>query len=705
MPVRPSALPPDHTCQRFAVGRALLCLALAITQPCRAARAEPPAEAPLADEDAYLTSEEGFVYAPLKRRQPIARSPSSVRVFTADEIRASGARNLGEFLRRLPELSREVLSSGETAIDGARGVGGEMTIFRFLEVRLDGRSVRQEWLGVVFYEPLPIFLDDVKRIEIIRGPAGALYGESGLNLVIDIRTRTPEEAQGTQLQVAAYGPTQGFEASGVHGLALGPVWSKLSVSYRSLDEFDSVVPPQDDGDDTASKGLRVASRSALDLGHDGRIEAELGYTDGSVDVLLGAPLSLHGASERSALVSYDRELPFGSLAAEWTWTEFATEVVPPRGAEAARVHADSWSGEIRHTAPLPLAQTLVSGVSYRYVSARGDLFDESRALDDLGLFLADEIDLGANLTAYANLRGELLQPSGSEILPGGSLVWTPAEGHTLRASVGRGVAAPSLFGLHGAFNLSPGLKNIGPPFDTLDFVVLGNPDLESQALTSYELGYRGVGLDGRVTAVVNGYFQDVRKLAAAGYFGPDTIAFEDGRLQIGIPIANRYSYHVVGGEASLELRPLAWLRMELGYALAHVLDEHDLVSGAPSHALGDVTRQHRGLALVGVDFRKGTIPAPWLRPFDAEISFQATSTSEVETLPSQIGAGRYPILAGFLGEPTTRPGDRYLNARLGWTLIPSTLEVALEGWNLLGTSIPLWVDGTRLISLRMTVGF
>lgn len=650
---------------------------------------DPPSESGrLHEEMLWMVEEDPLVDVGSKRAQRLSRSPVNVQVFTAQQIRDSGARNLGEFLRRVPSVRAFVATSADTQVGAARSAS--VSGFQFVEVLLDGRSVRQEWLGTYFETPLPIFLADIDRVEVVQGPDGAIYGPGGLALVIDIKTRDPADKQteGTLAQLVAGGPTGVLDAMVSHGFALGAVKSKLTAGFQSIEEFDEQRNVLPDNDGTSSHMVEVSLRNVLDLEDRSRWEVDGSFTNGDFDLLFGTIFKAHDASERSALVRHQRELLGGDLTAQVSWTEFAFGLEAAALLDPLETTADRVDGEVRQTFELPGGHHLLAGLAYQFQTVDGGLFTERESLDTLGIFASDEWQITDELSLSASARVETLHPAGTVVMPGGALVWRPAEGQSLRLGVGRGVAAPPLFGLYGRFDVTPIFVGSGPDAPDITLLVLrGNRDLDYQDLTSYEAGYRGAFWDGRVYTQVEAFVEDVGGVVG---FGP--VLAEPA---INIPFANRYSYWAAGTEASFDVKPVPWLTFALDYAFIDPFDQKDRYGELEiAEALGN----HRGVASVEVDFRASRIPEPWLRGWHGAVTFEATSDGLAFPLQS--------LTAYSLVDQTqTVSGTRLLNARLAWTLSSYDLDVAIEGWNLLDQKLPIWGRGTRIVTGRVTIGF
>ncbi|RZI85957.1 MAG: TonB-dependent receptor [Rubrivivax sp.] len=172
-----------------------------------------------------------------RRTQLLSDVPDAVHVITRDDILRSGARSLPEVLRMAPGVDVAQMSPSSWAV-GVRGEAGRFA--NKLQVLIDGRSIFSPLYSGVIWEAERVPLEDIERIEVIRGPAGAVWGTNAVNGVINIITREAERTQGTQ--VAATVGTDGSDRLLVqHGLATGAKsWLRLyGQADRQADGIDS----------------------------------------------------------------------------------------------------------------------------------------------------------------------------------------------------------------------------------------------------------------------------------------------------------------------------------------------------------------------------------------------------------------------------------------------------------------------------------
>ena len=166
------------------------------------AAAEPP---PVIDEsmtsavsnELELLKEEETVSIASRYEQPISQAPSNVYVITDEDIRQSGAIDLPTVLRRVPGLEIMQMTGGDFNVSAR---GGNQPFANKMLVMVDGRSIYGDVQGTVFWKSIPVTLPEIRRIEVLKGPASAMYGFNAFDGVINIITKSPEEMKGTTLQ-------------------------------------------------------------------------------------------------------------------------------------------------------------------------------------------------------------------------------------------------------------------------------------------------------------------------------------------------------------------------------------------------------------------------------------------------------------------------------------------------------------------------
>jgi iron complex outermembrane receptor protein len=147
------------------------------------------------------------VTTPSKQPVGVFKTPAAIYVITGDDIRRSGATSIPEALRLAPGVEVARIDGSKWAI-GIRGFGTRLS--RSVLVMIDGRIVYTELFAGTYWEAQNVFLEDVDRIEVIRGPGGTIWGPNAVNGVINIITKTTKDTRGTFAQAGIGNEEQGF---------------------------------------------------------------------------------------------------------------------------------------------------------------------------------------------------------------------------------------------------------------------------------------------------------------------------------------------------------------------------------------------------------------------------------------------------------------------------------------------------------------
>ena len=142
-----------------------------------------------------------------KKEQSLSRTASAISVITSADIRRSGATNIPDLLRMAPGVDVAQIDANTWAIS-VRGLNGRFS--NEVLVMLDGRNVYTPTFGGAFWDVLDLPLEDIERIEVIRGPGATIWGANAVNGVINIITRKAAETRGGMVVAGAGNLDQGF---------------------------------------------------------------------------------------------------------------------------------------------------------------------------------------------------------------------------------------------------------------------------------------------------------------------------------------------------------------------------------------------------------------------------------------------------------------------------------------------------------------
>jgi iron complex outermembrane receptor protein len=417
-----------------------------------------------------------------KEEERLFEAPAAIFVLTGEDIRRGGFTTLPEALRMVPGLYVAQTNSHLWQVS-ARGFS-DLENNKML-VLVDGRSEYSPELGTVYWDVLDLPLENIERVEVIRGPGGTLWGENAVNGVINIITKTAEQMQGMLVSSSASAET-GYTTTVRYG---GQIGQKLTYSLFGRASYwepfestfggsgpDQFLLPQ--------AGLRldwtVSSKDTVSLesgGYDGR-QGSASFTTGipSDYLVKGGEVQVrwkHIISDRSSLETL--------AYCDW-YTRF--------GAPGEK--RNSCDLELQHSYEITPRQTLISGGSF--FSTGDDLtpdpaayLPERRRSNVITGFAQYDIRIIPDrLRVLGGAKLEHNDYTGFEYQPQGRLVWTPNRLNAFWTSVSRSVRVPSrndsdldLFTPAGTFNGEPAFQ-----------IVTGNPNLQSEHILAYEVGYR-----------------------------------------------------------------------------------------------------------------------------------------------------------------------------------------------------------------------
>lgn len=448
-----------------------------------------------------------------KKEQKISQTAAAIYVITQEDIRRSGANNIPDLLRMVPGLNVTQINANVWAIS-ARGFNGEFS--DKLLVMMDGRTVYIPTFSGVFWDVLNLPLENVERIEVIRGPGGATWGANAVDGVINIIRKKASETRGGMIVAGGGSLDQGF-GTVQYGDSAGH-----NTDYRIFTQHDNHyhLPGLDgqnggDGWHTLRGGFR--SDSKLSSKDDLTLAGDL-YSSRAGDIS-GAVESI--SSPAVQLVFGETNATGGFAQADWTQrqsdrsdTTLQISFDRYRRNDALRETRNTVNADFVHHFQWNDRQDIVWGVGYRYSSSVTDgnlLFSLSPADLDTQLFSAfvqDEFTLiPGRLTLTAGTKIEHNYYTGFGIMPTVRGAWNVTAHGTGWVAVSRALRTPSSIDTASQLTVNGFVPPGGPP---VLIRVVGNPNFQDEREIAYEAGYRAqisdrVSLD--VAAYYNSYDQ------------------------------------------------------------------------------------------------------------------------------------------------------------------------------------------------------
>jgi outer membrane receptor protein involved in Fe transport len=484
-----------------------------------AAQATPPA-APQ-DPEEPVSYEEQVVVSASKGEQELVNAPAAVSIVTAEAIQNSPATNVGDLLRTLPGVNVIQVSARDVNLT-TRGATSTLSTSQLALV--DGRSVYLDFFGMVMWDLVPTNPDEIRQIEVIRGPASAVWGANAMAGVVNILTRSPRElaAQfGNQLTIGVgtfdrdvtgrdMSAGSMFYVNGSHAQAVDERWAyKLSAGYVTQDPL-----PRPTG--TLPNTFRTPYPAFTNEGtKQPKFDARVDY-----DIASGGTVSFSGGVAGTQGLIYSGIGPF-NIADDSRMIYLSTRY-QKAGRRVAFFtnlldgNASNLLTRGTNLQPLPLdfnTKTFdveandVTAVGTRNVLSYGgnyrrNIFDISLAQNgdnrhEGGVYLQDEIFLGDHFRWVVGGRVDKFSSIDNAVFsPRTTFMVKPDAAQTFRVSFNRAFRAPSFINnnINTTILNEVNLSALSPALARFIFPIraLGNPDVRQETMTAYEVGYTGV---------------------------------------------------------------------------------------------------------------------------------------------------------------------------------------------------------------------
>ena len=427
-----------------------------------------------------------------KKEQKLSQVAAAIFVITQEDIRRSGATNIPDLLRMVPGLDVAQINGSTWAI-GARGFAAQYSSNKLL-VMIDSRIVYTPNFAGVYWDTLDLPLEDVDRIEVIRGPGGSIWGANAVNGVISIFTKSSAETRGAMVEAGGGNVNQGF-GTVQYGGRLGKTTDyRLYTKYFNQGQQDDLTGLNGaDGWHMLRGGSRMdATLSSKDfLTVEGDIytarEGELGFILPSVTspgfIQPPEEINLGGGFIQSAWNHAYSGRSDSTLQISLTRYRRADPLEPET--------RDTLDLDYRHHIEWGGRQDIVWGLGYRYTTDNigGSLTvaynPASRALNLFSSFVQDQIALVPEKLLYLTVGTKLEHNdyTGFEVMPSIGVTWAASNHQMFWAAVARALRAPS----RNDTNL---IVNFGTQ-ETPDLQrLLGNPNFQDEKLIAYGAGYR-----------------------------------------------------------------------------------------------------------------------------------------------------------------------------------------------------------------------
>lgn len=427
----------------------------------------------------------------------VGESAAAVHVITQEDIRRSGATMIPEVLRRVPGVNVARIDNNKWAIS-ARGFAERF--FGKMLVQIDGRTLYNPFTSGVYWDAVDYPLEDIERIEVIRGPRAGVWGANAVNGIINIITRSSKDTLGGLITAGGGSPETGFGTVRYGGNAGGAgSYRVYAKGFDRAEQYSRNADPHD-----AWSGISGGFRADWHPGDRDLLTLEGNYLHSDADrhdfrAQPAPPFSFENFETEST------DNP--NLLARWThiiredskwslqvyWDGFHRYLDQLR----LRFRWDTYDVDFQHQFPMGRRQKILWGAGYRLVdsflsnSGRDDGFvfhltENRHDNQTFSLYGQYELTVVDNiLKVLLNSRFEHNDFTGFEVQPSAQILYTPTKRQSVWASVARAVRTPNLNEFYAEPRLLPS-STVPPSFPEQ----MANPDFRAEEVLAYQLGYR-----------------------------------------------------------------------------------------------------------------------------------------------------------------------------------------------------------------------
>ena len=580
-----------------------------------------------------LIKEEETVSIASRHEQPISQAPSNVYVITDEDIRHSGATDIPTILRRVPGLDVMQTTGADFSVSAR---GNNQLVANKMLVLVDGRSIYVDAQGSVFWKMIPVTLPEIKRIEVLKGPASSLYGFNALDGIINIITKSPEDMKGTTLQFGG-GEFGTISSAAIHADKIGKFGYRLSAGHDQTAQWQ-------DRNALSFRSNKFNLQTEYDFSDLSKIRVSGGLVDsnrfegptGELATSQGTP------AQGYAHVVYERPNVF--IRAFWNrYTAVGNSVTNPilapfflstdrAGNRLESYTSDTYNMETQHSVEIGPGHRLTYGANYRHNTFSSNLISQFSREDRLGVYVQGEWLLAPSLSLVTGARYDLNTFINPTISPRVALVYQIVPEHTLRASLSVAYRPPTLL----ESNLDARAQLTAGPF-TSTTIVTPSPNLSSEQIVSYELGYQGWYLKHRLRVRADLYFNHLT----------DLINFRGTTPGFAGAVNDPGQADIYGGEAGIEFLATSWLSGFANYAYEQI-----------GQSFTDTTRRGAPRSKINAGIR-----GEWDNGLNGEVAYH------------YVGGATYPIAGSFTAfSPFFQPG----------VTVPST---SVSSYNLLNIRV------------------
>ncbi len=507
-----------------------------------------------------------------KKQQKVKDSAAAIFVISAEDIRRSGATTVPDALRMAPGLQVARINSNQWAVT-LRGFN-ERTSNKLL-VLMDGRTLFSPGFSGTLWETLDMLMENIERIEVIRGSGATLWGANAVNGVINIISKNAKKTQGAEL-IAAGGDDQGF-GSARYGFQIDKhSFGRVHIQNKKHDSYlNSAGVSNYDGWDAQQGGLQLD----LSDGDDDKVKVQGNFFHGqykeqSLRPLLTAPYFDRLRNQQDTIMF--------SLLSRWDKTLSADSDFSLQAYYDYQQHEfflpsnfHQFDVDFQHHQKLTARHDLIWGGGYRFIqdhytnNAYYQYQPVGRGYNLYNGFLQDEMALVPDrLKFIVGSKFEHNAFSGLQIQPNARMIWSPDDHHSVWTAISKAVTTPS----RSKQELDIWLATEPPSAETgnLPVKVMGQASsapgkYKSEEVLAYELGYHFQA--SKLSADLSLFYNDYSRLPQIISGSPNVLFSATGVPYLLFPVGltNGIKGYTYGSELSGTWQATGFLKLNLLY--------------------------------------------------------------------------------------------------------------------------------------------
>jgi iron complex outermembrane receptor protein len=607
-----------------------------------------------------------------RHEQKISEAPAAMGVVTAEDIKQLGAISLPEALQMVAGIHFGYTNAMFMLAGGIRGF--HKLPANKIVLLIDGVPWSFEMYGVPGLYQIPIVLEEIERIEVLRGPGSSLYGPNAMFGVINVITKKTEDTQGTLISATA-GEQDTFAGTLMQGGAASEkCFYRLTAGLNQMGNKDYIAWEND----PVQKCWKLNATTDYLINGNSRVSLFAGYLDPSkqdVVVESAGPVDQSGSETFQTALTYSSAAPKISVKTYFKDIDWGNGYA--LGQKTLNFQMGSRGAEMQHEFSPFDNDTLVWGANINQEYADGSSIGGKHTHDMPGVFMDNTYRFAQQVGFNTGLRYDHHPNTGSTYSHRLSLLYSPVENHNFRATWGSSFRNPDF--VESYYN------RLSPYTNDTYIRIFGQENNDPEKAATYELGYIG-----RVTEKclfsTNLFYTKLKDFVYFIQSGDPYLDPDLGAIVIPFPFTNIGDAEQYGAEVEIQYQLTQWLNALANYTYIDQKEKDDSV-----RELLEMTPHHMANAQLRAKFGNGIST-------NLTIHYKDSTDWRQYIWPSPDGN---TIAGGHAGSYVTA------NLRVGYAfkLKQTPAEVAVSALNLFNTGYDDYPLDTSDVARRVTGSF